>query len=273
MSSPHPMTMNFDPAVMSNRHQQLQEMIQNGDLPAWTQHQEEFLTRESFFLFSFMNMLAGELLNATLGADDAKKPIFLHVRYDYANVIEAAANLYRQGNSPIYLDGTEGQHRNDPFPDGKPKAIWDGFSFWRDELISWGVPEEDIIATGPAYNTPDEHEEMFRLAKENNWEEVIILGNSYQMPRITLGTIQRMRNHDFWLECYFCMPAAGDWNVDMLGPQGQDDGPLYNQLWEEFKRIPEYQLKGDLCSLHEAINYFIYGRDSIVDHKLTQPIL
>lgn len=270
MSSPHPVAMNFDLSQIPRRQQQLFEMVQQGELAPWTVHQQEFLTQAGFFLFSFLVMLALE--NHKVFLNRNKKPIFLHVRYDYQQVIDGAATFYHGGNGPIFLDGTEGQHRSDPFPGGKPKAIWDGFSFWRDKLVEKGVREIDIIPTGAAYNTPDEHEEMIWHAKEHNWQEAIIIGNSYQMPRITLGTIQRMRKHDFWLQCFFAVTDAGDWNQDMLGPQGQNDGPLFNQLWEEFKRIPEYQLKGDLCLLHEAMNYFIYGRDSVVDHKLTLPI-
>ncbi|HEX3095605.1 MAG TPA: hypothetical protein VHQ20_00615, partial [Patescibacteria group bacterium] len=90
--------------------------------------------------------------------------------------------------------------------------------------------------------------------------------------RIALGTVQIMKKNNYWLRCYFVVPETGDWFVPMKGPQGSDDGPRLNQLWQEYLRIPEYQLKGDLCTLNELIRYITFGRDSVENGKLTQSI-
>lgn len=268
------MSLNLNPSV-EERLKQLESMLRVGELPggSFNSNQPQFLTAECFHLFAAMSLLGTE--EESMYRNSFSMSIFLHVRWDKEGVIKKAGEIMRRSErfGPVYLDGTEGQHRSDPYPDGKEQAIWQGLKIWSEELVRKGVSKEKILPTGPAYNTPDEHTEMITLAQENSWKDVVILGNSYQMLRIALGTIQKMKKTGYWLRCYFVVPETGSWFIPMKGPQGSDDGPRFNQLWEEFKRIPEYIQKEDLCTLHELAWYIARGRDAVENGKLTIPML
>ncbi|HEX3095998.1 MAG TPA: hypothetical protein VHQ20_02665, partial [Patescibacteria group bacterium] len=170
----------IDPPV-SYRAAELEDLIQKGELlpgVSLNQSQKEFLTTEAFRIFLAMNLLSTE-------AEKVKRttftmPIMQHVRWDKEGVINTSAYLVRHAArfGPIYMDGTEGQHRSDPYPDGKKQAIWQGMTIWTDELVRKGVPKDKILYTGPAYNTPDEHNEMIKLAIAEQWKDVVIIGNS-----------------------------------------------------------------------------------------------
>ncbi len=234
----------------------------------WGIEQERLLNQSAIRMYALMTMIAADILPTK------SSPIFLHVRHDYEKVVKAAANIYHLGqNLPIYLEGSEGQHRDDPFPNGKPGVINGGFNFWYRQLRRLHVPSDDIIPTGPSYNTPDETLELLKLARYNNWDSVIIIGNSYQMLRIVLGTIQWMKKENFWLKCHFVMPSGYEWTQKMRGPQDSEEGDLFDQFWIEYKRIIEYQIKGDLCSLQEAMNYLCWGRNLIKNNVLPVNLL
>lgn len=254
-------------SILNSIHSRIRDLIKTGELfLPFSEEQENYLTQGVFKMFTAMNLIMGDEV-------PSQSPIFLHVRYDYDNVVNAAGRLVAQGNKgQVLLDGSEGQHGKNPYPNGKKKVIWHGFSLWIGELFKRGVPMEQIRLTQPAYNTPDETKELLRIAQAEKWESVIIIGNSYQMLRIVLGTIKWMEKNNFWLKCYFHVPYGYEWTKAMKGPQGTDDGQLINQILAEYQRVPEYQLKNDLATLQEAINYIHYGRDSIVDGKLTQKL-
>ncbi len=261
-------------ALIKERKSQINGLIENGEIPDRYDEVgvDNFLTEGNYAEFAEgsmapFNLLVGDM--EKLYASGAKPAIFVHVRMDQEHVIAKVIEMYhRMGGTSIYLDATEGQKRADPYPDGAKKQIWSGYSEWRGLLIEGGVNQKDIHPAGYAYNTPDEHNEMIKLAIELGWESVIIVGVGYQMPRIALGTLKIMEKNNHWLKAYFAVPELGDLDIPMKGAQGADEGPRRNQFWAEFMRIPEYQIKNDLASLDELGVYLSGGRDRIVDHSL-----
>jgi hypothetical protein len=81
-----------------------------------------------------------------------------------------------------------------------------------------------------------------------------------------------MKKEGYWIKAYILVPSVFSWREEVLGAQGQPDGPRFAQLWEELKRLPEYIRKGDLCSLEEGVHYLLYGRASISGGVLTASI-
>jgi hypothetical protein len=245
-------------------------LINAGKLPGrWGLEQEQLMNPQAFMVGALQNMLSSDVLPAV------PCPLFINVRYDHETIIERAAQLLHEGHvTEIWLDGTEGQVANDPWPDGKPGGCFQGFNFWSDGLRDLGVDGCLIKPTGPAYNTPDEHKQLLALAKEHGWTDVVVIGNSYQLMRIHLGAIRFMMDNNFWLKCYYHVPVVKSWSEDVKGAQGQNDGARFNQQWQEHKRWVEYGCKNhrDLRSLVEGANYFIYGRDAIVGNELTKPL-
>lgn len=266
--------MNQISSLISERKAQIKGMVERGEIPDRYEEVgvDEFLTPENFEAFASGNLAPFDRLPLDLGflgPNFAEIPIFLHVRWDQEFVIKKAAEVYAQlGSTAIYLDGTEGQRRDDPYPAGVPRQIFSGKSEWQRGLMDAGVDSDDIFFTGPAYNTPDEHDELVNLAIAQSWEAAIVIGVGYQMPRIALGTVQKMRNRGHWIETYFAVPELGDLDIPMKGAQGNDEGPRRNQFWAEFMRIPEYQIKNDLCSLKELLWYLGGGRNQIIDNSL-----
>lgn len=225
-------------------------------------------------LFNVCNMV---LLDSPPVNDDTYyAPICLHVRYDSKPIIDTAVALALSQNissrSQVWLGGNEGEKRGET----DKYVVFEGAQSLKRKLAQGGIRADRINLAGAVYNTPDEHLEFIRLAKEHNWPAVHLVGAPYHMVRIALGAIQHMQREKFWTKMYFHAPKVYSWNEQVKGAQGLvlGDGQRFNQLAEEFVRIPEYQIKQvpDLCTFEEAIAYFLFGRDSIIDGKLTEPL-
>ncbi len=222
-------------------------------------------------MFKVCNMI---LLDGLVGTEESMHaPVCCHVRYDSKPIIQKVAELYhRKPYTEVWLGGNEGEKRG-----GTEKyAVWEGAISWTEKLMAAGVRRDRIKYADGVYNTPDEHLEFIRLAQENKWPVVHLVGAPYHMVRIALGAIQHMKRVGFWTKMHFHAPRVLDWQEEVLGAQGIKfgDGERYNQLDEEYVRIPEYMLKTqrDLASFNDAIAYMRYGRNSIVDGQLTQPL-
>lgn len=228
-----------------------------------------------FQMFQAMNMV---LLDCPPNDDDEAvlAPICLHVRYDSEPIVQKAAELYHSCGKPspqIWLGGNEGESRGQT----EKFVVWEGITAWTKMLVEAGVAQENICMAGPVYNTPDEHKEFIGLAKENGWSAIHLVGAPYHMVRIALGAVAHMQRANHWVKMYFHAPKVSSWTDPVKGAQGivYGDGERWNQLPEEFVRIPEYQIKEvpDLCTFDELIGYIRHGRDSIIDGQLTVPLV
>ncbi len=239
-----------------------------------------FSTKNSIMakLFMVCNMV---LLDA--GPKTHTHPIFCHVRYDSSIITDEVSRLYklnslRTSNNflapEVWLGSNEGESRGQT----EKYVVWEGYTKWREQLIVKGIAPHHIKTVGPVYNTPDEHLEIIRVAKENNFEGVNLVGSPYHMVRIALGAVQHMKRVGYWTKMYFNAPKvpAGEWLTVVKGAQGDiiGDGERYNQLFEEHARIPEYMLKEvrDLSTFEDLISYIRIGRESIKDGQLTVPL-
>ncbi len=226
-------------------------------------------------LFDVCNMV---LLDTPPADDDDAyyAPICLHVRYDSKPIIDTAAALATSprfcSTSQVWLGGNEGEKRGQT----QKYEVFEGAISLRRKLVSAGIRPDRINLAGAVYNTPDEHLEFIRLARENKWPAIHLVGAPYHMVRIALGAIQHMQRENFWTKMYFHAPKVSSWSEQVKGAQGKiiADGQRYNQLVEEFVRIPEYQIKAipDLSTFEEAIAYFLFGRESIIEGQLMKPL-
>jgi hypothetical protein len=199
----------------------------------------------------------------------ANAPVCVHVRYDPVPIIAEIARLYSvKPSTQVWLGGNEGEKRGET----QKFVVWEGARAWRIRLRDAGISLGDVNHAQGVYNTPDEHLEYIRLAEENSWPAVHLVGAPYHMFRIALGAVQHMKRTGYWTKMYFHCGKIDDWQEQVKGAQGVyiGDGERFNQLAEEYVRVPEYMLKPvrDLSTYTDMIGYLRHGRKSIRDGQL-----
>jgi len=116
------------------------------------------------------------------------------------------------------------------------------------ELIKHGVPEDALYTEETAGNSKSESIRMIELAKEKGWKKLLLVTSPHHQYRIFLTWLQSMR--DAGLELVLInAPAPLPWFAE--NPWGR----RVDLLEEEWKRIEDYQRKGDIASFADGIAY------------------
>ncbi|MDD4994900.1 MAG: YdcF family protein [Patescibacteria group bacterium] len=83
---------------------------------------------------------------------------------------DTAKNVLTVTGKPNYLES-------------EPPETPEESELMKKELVGRGIPEESIFVEKVSKNTKQNFEELFRIAKENFWNHILIVTNAYHVPR------------------------------------------------------------------------------------------
>ncbi len=181
--------------------------------------------------------------------------LFFHSRapHDDDGLFELAGELYRASAvKRVAINGSDGERE----PGGAAGAIWPGKGFYIQRLRELGVAGwRDPILTRPAFNTKDEDNAFLEIARAEGWRSVGVLTQPHQLLRAMLGLVKSMDEQGYGMRVYAVAPRGTPWWKEVYGPQSEKLLPRFDHIWEELRRIPIYQAKGDLATFAEFFQY------------------
>lgn len=94
--------------------------------------------------------------------------------------IIATEYLYKKGNVAKNILTVTGKPK---YLENEPAEIMAESEVMKKELIGRGIPEEAVFVEKTSKNTKQNFEELFKMAKANNWGKILIITNRYHVPR------------------------------------------------------------------------------------------
>lgn len=179
--------------------------------------------------------------------------IFFHSRGhgDYDGLFALAFHLQKTGQAKfIAINGFEG------FPNAPGKA------YSLQMLKDMDVEPSSIFLSEPSANTKEENNTFVKLAQKNNWKSAVIITQSHQLLRAFLGAIKSIETQQYPMKLYCARPLVTNWWKFIFGSQGAEYKERSRHIFDELRRIPKYQGKGDLCTFEEFFEY-MRNRDKI----------
>jgi uncharacterized SAM-binding protein YcdF (DUF218 family) len=126
---------------------------------------------------------------------------------------------------------------------------YNGYEEWQEYLLNSGVGKEDIILLEPSKHTAAESMNLLLLAKENKWNNIVIMSYPYHQLRCFLQIIALMDEVRFYPNVYNRTFSGLDWTREMfkpvLGGGRAVDGTLKDHIAAEYERIVKYAQRGD----------------------------
>jgi len=116
-------------------------------------------------------------------------------------------------------------------------------------ILAEGVPSEDIIHEKTSLNTYEQACEVLKLAKDNDWNKLIIVASHEHQYRAYLTFLKQVIDKDKQI-ILFNSPAR---NLGWFKDSGW--GIRFDRLDIEFERIEKYSQFGHLATFNEAIEY------------------
>jgi hypothetical protein len=148
---------------------------------------------------------------------------------------------------------------------GTTQAEWDrrgikfgGTEMWRALLVKNNVRPTAILATGTAYHTGTEADELICIAKERMLKRVTIVAMPYHILRCFLTAIKAMEKAGHYLDVYnLTLPFLfwGKTAPKVLLDGSFEQGIRLDHIAGEHARIKEYTEKGFCATRDEAFAY------------------
>ncbi len=118
-----------------------------------------------------------------------------------------------------------------------------------DYLKKKGVPDDNIIVESASKNTYGQAQNVIKIVKERKWKKIILVASAFHQPRAFLTFLKAVRDYKVEIKI-FNAPAKHLWFEEKeLGLSRLE------LLSGEFKKIKEYQKKGHVVSIKEALEY------------------
>ena len=123
-------------------------------------------------------------------------------------------------------------------------------------LVALGVPRDIISTEETAFNTRDEAVRAIALAKECGWKSIVCISSPHHQYRAFLTLLVAMQQGGGDIRITVS-PAPLSWFSD--NPWGR----RIDLLEGEWKRMEEYQHKGDVASFDDGIAYLKWKEENI----------
>ena len=153
--------------------------------------------------------------------------------------IPEGARLYKEGWAPVVV--ISGGISNPPHSIPAKEML--------PHLKSAGVPVDAIILEEQSMHTRDQGVEIMKLAKEKNWQSIIIVASHYHQYRAYLTFLKALEESRLILNI-ISAPVR-----DLPWFQNDEHGRRIDFLDAEMKRIELYRLNGHIASYEDALKY------------------
>ncbi|MBY0472270.1 YdcF family protein [bacterium] len=205
-------------------------------------------------MLEMMQAMALSLAHAL--PDENLPALFVHGNKDLEkSSLTLAAQLWREGRvKHLVLNGmTEAECRD-------MKINYNGAEVWHRWLVQEGKVNPDfIVQVRPGRHTYEEADAFHRLCAERNWNAVAYLSFPYHILRCSLTHLAAMKRLGATRALYPVSLKAVVWfepvSKQLLG-ENTIVRPRLEMFDEEWRRIQQYQKKGDCASLAEMIEFF-----------------
>jgi uncharacterized SAM-binding protein YcdF (DUF218 family) len=153
--------------------------------------------------------------------------------------ITEGARLYKEGWAPLVV--ISGGISNPPHSIPAKEML--------PHLIEAGVPKDAIILEEQSMHTRDQGVEIMKLAKEKNWQSIIIVASHYHQYRAYLTFLKALEESGLII-CIINAPAR-----DLPWFQNDEQGRRIDLLDTEMKRIELYRSNGHIASYEDSLKY------------------
>ena len=171
-----------------------------------------------------------------------------------SGIFETAARIYKE-NLARTIVVSKGYPESSQ---ATPTTSYRGGAVWRNRLITLGISTDAIFSSLATNNTKEEGNNLILLAKDEGWENIIVLSNPHQGLRMMLGLVRSLKKHECeHMRIMPVFPRSVSWSKYVYGSQGNLQLMRYQHIYQEWIRIPTYQQTGDLCSFAELQQYLV----------------
>lgn len=140
-----------------------------------------------------------------------------------------------------------------------PKSGYPGYSVWEKKLQRLGIPKNLIfgvdLSDSVTLNTLIEAEALTKYAKSNHYRDVYIIASPFHQLRAFMTSVTAALKYYPEFRVYSFNGNSLSWLDTVVHSQGTISGPRKELIKGEIDRIQEYQVKGDLASEIDILNY------------------
>ena len=150
----------------------------------------------------------------------------------------------------------------------KENNISNGSEKYIERLISGGVLRDNILLIPSSHNTAEESQNILKMAKEKNWQTLLVMSTPHHQVRCFLTIVSTMEELDIHIKVYNTTFHNVDWDMKVvrkvLGGQnvlGQKDeeGSFISLMKGELERIKRYAIPSSnynrSATIKEALDY------------------
>ena len=129
--------------------------------------------------------------------------------------------------------------------------------------VRLGIRRARVVQSAPAVHTLEEANAFSKVAEDHGWKRAVVIAQSFQLPRIMLTHLNVMGKRNYPMRVYAASPRSVCWSKVTNSNQGQPGMSRFEQIEQEWKRIPLYQAQGNLALEADLIEYLLRGRKAI----------
>ncbi|MBF0205446.1 MAG: YdcF family protein [Oligoflexia bacterium] len=117
------------------------------------------------------------------------------------------------------------------------------------EFYNKDIPKKSIICESVSQNTREQAIETLKIAIAKKWKKIILVASAYHQYRAYLTFLSVFLKSDEQITIINSPVKQLSWFSK------NEWGDRYELLFQEFKKIEQYRMKGHIASYQEAIEY------------------
>ncbi|TSC81986.1 MAG: hypothetical protein G01um101419_694 [Parcubacteria group bacterium Gr01-1014_19] len=118
-----------------------------------------------------------------------------------------------------------------------------------DSFTTFRFPE------GPVEHTGTEMMGLVAHAKEQSWEDVVLIATPWHQLRSFLSAVAATKKIGYPLRLWSCPGNALSWTEQSVHSQGVQTGSRADFIHAELDKVKAYSARGDISTIEEGIEY------------------
>ncbi len=173
--------------------------------------------------------------------------VFAHSIDNYKYVIDKACEIYLKKNVPIVINGA------------RKISGYVGVNEYKRLLQKNGVKKTDIIIAKPIdenmLHTRNESIAYIQTINQLQFLNNLIVSVPFHQIRAFMTMVTIVKELKVNIKLYNCPVINFDWNKTVTHSQDILRKVARELIYDELERIKKYQMKGDLASTEDVLNY------------------